>query len=98
MDGLVYLEPRADFDPMIIGVCENPHALCYDLDKIIDYWKGKFQESTNEEGQPTSDDEAYDMAIEWVDFNVLGAYFGPHTPLYISMNRYEMFKAMYDDD
>ena len=78
MEDLIYLEPRAVFDPMIIGVCSKPYALTYDLDAMISYWATQFQD------EETDSDRAYEMAWEWYEYNVLGAYMGEHTPVYVS--------------
>lgn len=90
MEDLLYLEPREDFDKMILGVSERPFAITYDLDAIIEHWTGKFTDDN------TSRDEARVMAVEWVDFNVIGAYVGAHTPIYVSKVRHEMLKELSD--
>ena len=76
---LVFLEPRNVFDKMIIGVCHTPEAvIAYDKDQLISYWKKEFKEDE------ISEEDAYTMAVEWFEFNVAGAYWGVHTPIYIS--------------
>ena len=75
-DGFVLLEPREVFDSMILGVSTN--AFIYDQDALIEYWAKEFTE--DEVGK----DEAYEMAVEWFQFNVEGAYMGEHTPVYCS--------------
>ena len=83
MDDLIYLEPRNVFDSMIIGVCSKPYALTYDLDSMIEHWKSEFQDEERDE------DRAYEMAWEWFEYNVLGAYWGEHTPVYVSKSDLE---------
>ena len=78
MNDLIYLEPRDVFDSMIIGVCSKPHAITYDLDAMISHWTKEFQD------EETDSDRAHEMAWEWYEFNVLGAYWGEHTPVYVS--------------
>jgi hypothetical protein len=78
MDELIYLEPRSTFDTMILGVAEGTPKLVYDLDAMISHWVKEFQD------KETSEEEAHTMAIEWFEFNVLGAYWGEHTPVYVS--------------
>lgn len=86
MENLVYLEPRSVFDDMIIGVSSKPYALVYDLDRMISHWKNEFQD------EETDDDRAYEMAWEWYEFNVLGAYWGEHTPVYVSKSALDHIK------
>ena len=57
------------FDYAIIGVEPLSGRLIYDIDKMVDVLV--------EEGLPTEE------AIEYLDFNVLNAYVGEQTPLYI---------------
>ncbi len=86
MENLVYLEPRSVFDEMIIGLSSKPYAFVYDLDKMISYWKNEFQD------EETDEDRAYEMAWEWYEFNVLGAYWGEHTPVYVSKSALDHIK------
>ena len=78
MEELVYLEPRSTFDSMIIGIASRPYAIVYDLDAMIEHWKSEFTD------EDTDEDRAYEMAWEWYEYNVLGAYWGEHTPVYVS--------------
>ena len=78
MEDLVYLEPRSAFDAMIIGVAQNPSKIVYDLDAMLSYWIKEFSDEN------TSEEEAHTMAIEWFEYNVLDAYWGEHTPIYVS--------------
>ena len=75
-DELIYLEPRADFDSMILRVESNPKRNVYDADALINHWSAEFAEYADDE------EHAQTMAVEWFEFNVLGAYLGPHTPVY----------------
>ena len=91
MEELIYLEPRSTFDTMILGVAEGTPKLVYDLDAMFSYWIKEFQD------KETSEEEAHTMAIEWFEHNVLGAYLGEHTPLYVSKSslyRLETFCAL----
>jgi hypothetical protein len=80
MDELIYLEPRSTFDTMILGVTQDTPKLVYDLDAMISHWIKEFQD------EETSEEDAHTMAIEWFEYNVLGAYMGEHTPIYASKN------------
>lgn len=84
MEELVYLEPRTVFDPMIIGIASKPYAIVYDLDAMIEHWATEFQD------EETDEDRAYEMAWEWYEFNVLGAYWGEHTPIYVSKKDHDL--------
>jgi hypothetical protein len=59
------------FDDAIIGVAERIDlvAVCYDYAKII---AQLMQDMTEED------------AIEYFDFNILGAYVGEHTPIFLT--------------
>ena len=82
MTELVYLDPRDVFDEMIIGISSRPYAIVYDLDAMISHWTKEFQD------KETDEERAYEMAWEWYEYNVLGAYFGEHTPIYVSKSDY----------
>jgi len=56
------------FDEAIMGVEESAGVVAYDIDKIIEILS---REMTEEE------------AIEYFEFNILGAYMGEKTPVYI---------------
>ena len=93
MDDLLLLEPREDFDRYIVGISvfEGKIALVYDKDKLIDHWTSEFTESHIGD-EPITEDEARTMAVEWFEYNVIGAYMGDHTPIYVSPNEYEYFE------
>ena len=60
------------FDEAVIGVVERAGllAVCYDRNKIISI----LMRDMNEE-----------QAIEYYEFNILGAYMGESTPVYLDM-------------
>lgn len=68
---LLMLEP-AYFDKAIVGIVTNVknQAVCYDVSKIIKILM-KEDKMTEEE------------AREYYDFNILGAWVGEHTPVYL---------------
>jgi hypothetical protein len=82
MENLIFLEPRSTFDTMILGVSDK--GLVYDQDALIEHWKKEFSDSA------TDEDEAHIMAVEWFEFNVLGAYYGEYTPIYSSKESLEL--------
>ena len=60
------------FDEAIIGVVEriNLLAVCYDKNKILKILMRDMNEIE---------------AIEYYEFNILGAYMGEHTPVYLDV-------------
>jgi hypothetical protein len=66
----------AGFDAAFIGLGTqfNKDLAVYDFEKCIDILMGR-------------DGMSYDEAIEYMDFNVIGAYVGAYTPVFL--NRYE---------
>jgi len=56
------------FDEAIMGVEESAGVVAYDIDKIIEILSREMTE---------------DEAIEYFEFNILGAYMGEKTPVYI---------------
>jgi len=82
MEEIIFLEPRSIFDSMILGVSDK--GLVYDQDALIEHWKKEFLEEAE------SEDEAYTQAVEWFEFNVLGAYVGEYTPIYCSKSNLEL--------
>jgi hypothetical protein len=60
------------FDEAIIGVVEriNLLAVCYDKNKILRILMRDMNETE---------------AIEYYEFNILGAYMGEHTPVYLDV-------------
>ena len=67
---------EAEFDEAIIGVAERigmEAVVAYDTDKIIEILS---RDMTEEE------------AVEYFDFNIIGAYVGERTPIYIKKAPY----------
>jgi ribonucleotide reductase alpha subunit len=85
---------KADgFDDAIIGTAygttvsddEGP-VLVYDIQKCIDILMDGAVDMTREE------------AIEYFDFNVLGAFMGPQTPIFMNSGDADLVKALIADD
>ncbi len=76
---LLGTEPR-DFEEAIIGIVHrfgaNP-IVSYDYDKVIKIFENQFKESGSE--------DPYQDAIEWFDFNVIGAWDGDGTPCFVKV-------------
>jgi hypothetical protein len=71
-DENVILLEGPEFDAAIIGICERygqPRIVCYDYEKVIKVLKK--QGMTDEE------------AVEWWDFNIIGAWMGEETPCFL---------------
>lgn len=71
-DHLLFLAPAEDFDCCIMGVgvsCGHDTVVIYDTDKIIEVLMS----------QGMNHEEAY----EYMEFNILGAYVGEHTPIFL---------------
>lgn len=60
------------FDNAIVGVDYYEERLVYDADRCI--------EILQEDGM------SYEEALEYFDFNVVQAYVGPNTPIFINQN------------
>lgn len=61
-----------DLDDAILGTverCGMERVFCYSHSKAVEIFM--------EQGM------SYEEAIEWIDFNVLGAYVGEHTPVFL---------------
>ena len=72
-------DPR-DFEEAIIGIVyrfgANP-IVSYDYDKVIEIFENQFREDGSE--------DPYQDAIEWFDFNVIGAWMGDGTPCFVKV-------------
>jgi hypothetical protein len=65
------------FDEAIIGMAERINLgpiVAYDVDKMIDIMIER-------------DGMTYEDAIEYFDYNILGAWMGENTPVYVFSNR-----------
>ncbi len=85
---------KADgFDDAIIGTAygmtvsddEGP-VLVYDIQKCIDILMDGAVDMTRED------------AIEYFDYNVLGAFMGPQTPIFMNSGDADLVKALIADD
>ena len=73
-DGALLMEPRQDYDDCIVGIGgrfhDGPLAI-YSVERVL--------------AVLMRDDEVdEEMAMEWFDFNVIGAWNGPGTPIYVN--------------
>jgi hypothetical protein len=73
--GALLLEPRAMFDQALVGLAyraDGLMVLAYDSEKCI----AQLMEHN---------DWDIESASEWYDFNVVGAYAGPGTPVFVDV-------------
>jgi len=77
---MIYLEPRKVFDPFIVGTAEGfnleENCLIYSKTKIINHLIASFELNPSHE-------EKMEMALEYFDYNILGMYVGPTTPIFL---------------
>lgn len=72
-EAALFLEPRETFDRAIIGVADRAGGLCvvtYDRDGCI-------------RAMMEDNDWDYETALEYFEFNTLGAWMGEHTPIFV---------------
>ena len=70
------------YDEAIIGVarrCGQPDLIAYDLEKIIEILVKR-------------DGMSYEEAVEYFEFNIVGAWMGDATPCFIDNNLPEDFE------
>jgi len=69
-----------DFEDAIIGIAYRfgmEPSVCYDMDKVIEIFTKQFADDIEDGEDP------HEMAVEWFEYNVIGAWMGNTTPLYI---------------
>lgn len=69
-----------DFEEAVIGIAHRFNmepSVCYDMDKVIEIFCKQFAEDLED------DDDPHQMAVEWFEYNVIGAWISDTTPLYI---------------
>jgi len=80
---------KADgFNDAIMGIvqrCGQDDVVLYDTDKVI-------------EGLMKGDGMSYEEAVEYFEFNILGAWVGDGTPAFFSRASYEELKEEVGDD
>ena len=73
------------FEDALVGTCDRinqPTLAAYDYDKCIEIL-AKDMTTVDD------DDDPYTMAVEYFDFNVIGAYIGESTPVCIRLHAVE---------
>jgi len=75
-------------DTALVGIAkvvredELVDVAIYSYERLVNHFKEEYLADTE---NPITEDEAEIDAIEWVNYNVAGAYVGIRTPLIISM-------------
>jgi|TARA_R110000824_G_scaffold57822_1_gene157100 hypothetical protein len=72
------------FDEAVIGVCERfgmDIVVAYDRDKCIEILIDDFLRNQEEDD---TEEDLYLMAEEYFEYNVIGAYVGETTPVFIT--------------
>jgi hypothetical protein len=92
LDGAPVFDP-SDLDEAIIEVYKLPggeHVAVYDYDAIVAHHTKELG------GTPTKDDDAYEQAVEWVDYNTCRAvpYMGARAPIIVR----KPFEGELEDD
>ena len=63
------------YDDAIIGSCAVTNRLIYSVEKMVDVFIKK--------SNLRDDDDILEIAIEYVNVNIIGAYVGEMTPIYM---------------
>ncbi len=81
---------KADgFDDAVIGVgvrCGFDDVIVYDYDKCIEILMKGYD----------GEEDAMEMAIDHMEYNVVGAYVGSQTPLFVHRQTLEEIEESYD--
>lgn len=100
---MIYLEPRDIYDQFIVGVAEGINVeepcLIYSKNKILEYLVSTIGEELiidHNKSCPNDILELHqknmDIALEYFEYNIAGAYMGASTPIFKS----EFLKGNYD--
>ena len=77
------------FDDAVIGICQRfgqVPLVAYDREKCIEILMHQFKEDTE-----IDQSQLYEEAVEYFEYNVIGAWMGEDTPVFIT--RYEPNKS-----
>jgi hypothetical protein len=76
-------------DEAILGMAEriNLSVVAYDVDKIIEILMADMEVTEDElEEDRTIESMKYEMALEYYEFNIVGAWVGEYTPVHIKLS------------
>ncbi len=94
IDDIAEINPDAltcdGFDDAIIGMAERINlgpVVAYDVEKMIQILMKdmEVEEEELEEGE-TIENKKYEMAYEYFEYNIIGAWMGEFTPVFITTN------------
>lgn len=74
-EATLFLEPRETFDRAIVGLADRAGGMCvvaYDRDACI-------------QALMQDNDWDYETALEYFEFNTLGAWVGEYTPIFVEL-------------
>ena len=79
------------YDKAIIGICCITNRLVYSIDKMVDVYLVNYYDDNGD-----YDDEPTFVAIDYILFNIVGAYVGEMTPIFIYDYNAEMNEWIYE--
>lgn len=85
-DDLIFWD---NLDEAIIGVAEriNLSVVAYDTGKILEILMRDIEVDVDDlEEDETYESRQYQMALEYYEFNILGAWVGDYTPVHITLS------------
>jgi hypothetical protein len=62
---------------------ETRAVAVYDHSKLVEILAAEFAKDDARDGEEREDEERYDDADEWIDYNMAGAYLGPDMPVIV---------------
>jgi hypothetical protein len=93
---MIYLEPREIYDKFIVGVAEGINieepCLIYSKQLILNHLKATMgKELIFDHNDAFADQDLlqlnqdnFDIALEYFEYNIAGSYLGPSTPIFLS--------------
>ena len=79
-----------DFDDCIIGIVERfgmEPLILYDKQKMVDKLANQYLNDSMKENDGLWASEALQMAEEYFDYNIIGAWMGRGTPCFATLNK-----------
>ena len=94
---MVYLEPRETFDAFIIGEATgfnlDENCLIYSKVKIINHLASELLAGQDPKKNNRFEELTFEMATEYFEYNIIGAYMGPNTPIFL-----ESLNSSFEED
>ena len=70
------------YDAAVIGVDERTYRLIYSKKKYIELLAKEFEQDMGDPNPEEEERNPYEMALEYFDYNVSGAWIGDDTPIF----------------